>query len=148
MADKRAYVPFESDSPSQDRSWRPVRVVSSRALPSNRPRRPASRVRRSQQPLAVTDAALRALSAVLEKQNGRATQVLGLTYGDDGLELVLDEPGEGDRLFVWNSATVLFITPSVTHRLTGCVLDHSGVPGAERFSLQLTRNDEGSDLTA
>lgn len=132
---------------TRDRPSRAVRVVSARALPPKPPRRPSSRALRGRQPpLEVTEHALRALAAVLAKQHGRATQVLGLVLDTEGnLGLVLDEPGEGDRIFVWNAEAILFVTQAVANRLAGHVLDHAGAPGNERFTLQPARSEQGPD---
>lgn len=149
MADKSEPPDSLNSIPrSRDRPSRAVRAVSSRALPPKRPRRPSSRALRGRQPpLEVTEQALRALAAVLAKQNGRATQVLGLVLdADGGLGLVLDEPGEGDRIFVWETEAVLFVTPPVANRLAGYVLDHAGVPGSERFNLQPAQGEPEREL--
>jgi hypothetical protein len=113
------------------------RVITIRELPPRRPLRWAMRrLPGSQPPFAVTDRALGELESILNQQEGRASQSLGLVREPDGkIGLVLDEPGAGDRLFVFHARTVLFITAEVSDGIAGYVLDYAGDSGLARFKL-------------
>jgi hypothetical protein len=129
---------IEPDTPERRRRGRPARVVVSRSLPPKRSSNSAPPALRGRhQPLQVTASALEALSAVRAKQHGRANQAIGIALdADGGLELVLDEPGERDRGFVWNDELILFVTATADDRLAGYVLDHVRSSDGVRFKLE------------
>ncbi len=92
--------------------------------------------------VAVTERALGALVTLRASEHALPGQALGLVVGPHGsVSLVLDLPGARDRVFSRNDTPILFIDVELGSRLAGRILDHSGVPGEERFTLERVQQD-------
>ena len=93
--------------------------------------------------VAVTERALGALVDLRAAEHALPGQALGLVVDPAGsIGLVLDLPGAHDRVFSRNDTPILFIEAELGSRLAGRILDHDGVPGEERFTLDRVARDE------
>ena len=71
--------------------------------------------------------------------------MIGLTLTAGGIGLVLDTPGQSDRVFSKDADPVMFLSSELERRLRGCVLDFDGPEGREQFTVDRRQNQRMSD---
>jgi hypothetical protein len=96
--------------------------------------------------LTVSERALDALAALRTKERARPDQIIGLTLTAGGIGLVLDTPGQSDRVFSKDADPVMFLSSELERRLRGCILDFDGPEGREQFTVDRRQNRTVPDL--
>jgi len=85
--------------------------------------------------LTVTDVAAQYLCETLTRKEEGAPAALRIVYSEDGYQLTLDDPKEGDEVFEHEGESYLLVDSEVGEALSDATLDVQESPQGTRLTL-------------
>ena len=85
--------------------------------------------------LTVTDMAAQYLRETLTRKEEDAPAALRIVYSEDGYQLTLDDPKEGDQVFEHEGESYLLVDSGVGEALSDATLDVQESPQGTRLTL-------------